>query len=494
MLPFPMQQLFSPGVRSSSSCLRRSTSCRTVNIPTTTLTCVHASSRSAATSASASAAPSADPAVDRFVSRLLAAPHRDVTHVPYGDWFALYVGARKAWKARAGASPTAALSHGRSQKQEDHETQHGQAKASIDALLWSSLFARHWTEVQVHLTTASPAASHYRWWWNSEASFSLPSLSSSSSSLSAHTVEPSSAAAQPPALELCTSDFLTEPLLGGRYLRLWMEDVRASAAASTTSANSKGVSASPTVLVPFTAVWQIKQSAYWRPSAQQRSALPQAAAVTSLSLQERQARQALLQTVDQLLQLQADAAEKRGSSPPQLIRVLSPTQEWDLLCQAPRLRQVFYPSTSGTEAATSPPPAPPRWLSMGCLCEDASARLAYCAHALNWQRIQQQQQQQERQSSRSEAQSTPLRVLSPSCEHARLRGYALTSVHEHSSEKSALDRRQAARQQQSSSTGTPPGGGTSAATVHGQARKGCSDAVRRMSTREENIRQSFSVR
>jgi hypothetical protein len=393
---------------------------------------------------------STDPVADCFSPRLLAAPHRDATHVPYGDWFALYVGLRKAWKTAADAVSSGASSQGGEQSL--------QTKVAIDALLWNSLFARHWTEVQVQSTTTSTpfSTSRYRWWWHPETSLSsLPPPPHDATALS------------PVAVEVCTSDFLAEPLLGGRYLQLWMEDVRAAAASPRTADDDASTSAdggAPTVLFPFSALWEIKRSAYWRPFSTQT-----AAAAPAFSLQERQARQALLQTIDQLLQLQCDAS--KGGSPHQRIRVLSPTQEWDLMCLAPRFRQVMYPSIPTTASTT--PPAPPRWLSIEALCEDAAARLAYCAHTLSWQQRQALQQA-----------VTPVRVLSPSSEHARLRSYALTSVHEHSSAKEALNRRHAARQQSTAS----------AATVHGQARKGCSDAVRRMSSREENIRQSFSVR
>ncbi|KPI83376.1 hypothetical protein ABL78_7591 [Leptomonas seymouri] len=397
-----------------------------------------------------SASPAADSAVKLFAKRLLAAPHRDVTHVEYGDWFTLYVGVRKGWRAKPNSTSESSVP---SLEEQQH------AKRAIDALLWSSLFARHWTEVQMHVS-ASPPEPHYCWWWHPEASLKSQSA----------------------ALELCTSDFMTEPLLGGRYLQLWMEDVRSSSASADAS-NGANTSEVPTVVLPFSALWEVKRSAYWRPAASQSGAPPSSPAVAAappLSLQERQARQALLQTIDQLLQLQCDAATRSGQL--QRICVLSPTEEWDLMCQAQRLRQAL---SSPASTAVSL-----QWLSIGYLCVDASVRLAYVAHLLNWQ------QQQQFASSDHKCGLTPVRILSPSTEHAHLRSYALTSVHEHSSAKAALDRRCTARHQQSpslSSAAFSPGSGATAATVHGQARKGCSDAVRRMSTREENIRRSFSV-
>ncbi|KPA81181.1 hypothetical protein ABB37_04519 [Leptomonas pyrrhocoris] len=440
----------------SSSPARRCTWRRITDVHRQAVSSLQRQSRSAASTTFSPAPPSADAAVELFATRLLSAPHRDATHVAYGDWFTLYVGVRKGWKATATSNAQRRPLPGQG------ELRHDTLKRSIDALFWTSLFARHWSEVQLH-TTVAPSASHYRWWWHPEASWQT----------------------RPAALELCSCDFLTEPLLGGRYLRLWMEDVRAAAAAldAHSAANTDEM---PTVIVPFSALWAIKRSAYWRPSTQQsEAASPPGAAVAAaspLSLQERQARQALLQTVDQLLQLQCDAATRSGQL--QRICVLSPTQEWDLMCQAPRFRQALnFPAST----VIPPSPPPPRWLSIGCMCEEASARLAYCAHALYWQ-----QQQQQRTSSDEASQLTPVRVLAPSTEHARLRAYALTSVHEHSREKAALEHRQTARQQRASSSSVSSA--AAATTVHGQARRGCSDAARRMSTREENLRQSFSVR
>lgn len=426
----------------------------------------------------------ADPAFNVFSSRLLAAPHRDVTQVPYGDWFTLYVGLRKTWNAALQKPANASTSESNPQL---HHQQQQQTKLSIDAALWSSLFARHWSEVQVR---PDQSDSQYRWWWHATSALDTSSLST--------TPAQDQVAA---STELCTSDFLTEPLLGGRYLRLWMEDIRASATSSAAPSPGNPTSDAHTVLLPFSALWEVKQSAYWRPSSISTNAAPPAGAarkvLPSLSLQERQARQALLQSIDQLLQLQCDAPK----AAPQLqrVRVLSPTQEWNLLCQAVQFRQALFhpvvPSASTLKPSSSPSastasPLPPPWLSIGSLCVDSSARLAYYAHLLHWR----QQQHGKRNIVQPELDLAAVRVLSPSSEHARLRRYGLAAVHEHSSLKAALDRRHAARQQSTSTAATTSGSAASAATVHGQARKGCSDAVRRMSNREENIRQSFSVR
>lgn len=411
-------------------------------IITTALCAPHlAQRRATSSSSSSSSASAADPAVGLFAQRLLTSPHRDATQQPYGEWFSLYVRVRRGWKAA---------------RQGDAQQQQMDAKTAIDALLWTSLFARHWTEVE-EKALLSPTASHYRWWWKAEASLRT-------------------AVDTPAPLELCSAAFLTEPLLGGRYLQQWIADVRASSteAAAPSAPTDDSRTDAPTVLLPFSAVWAIKQSAYWRPSQPQSAAL--GTALPSFSLQERQARQSLLHTMDQLLQLQADAATHRNGVH-QRIAVISPTEEWDLLCDAPRLRQ----SLRLSHATVVPP-----WLSLGPLCEDGVARLAYCAHALDWQRRRNQAMPSESASLRSS-----VRVLSPSTEHAHLRSFALTSVHEHSSAKTALSSRHAARLQSSASA---VGRGAAVTTVHGQARKGCSDAVRRMAIREENIRQSFSVR
>lgn len=399
-------------------------------------------------------------AATHFSAKMLAAPHRDLTHVAYGEWFALYVQARKQWRALGASQASAALA----------------AKQHIDAQLLSSLFARHWTEVPA---TAS-AISTYRWWWHTTSS-PRPVTSSAT-------------------LELCTPAFLTEPLLGGSQLRLCMEDVRAAAIAESAtppqdrrSVDDVSAAASedvPSLILPFSSLWEVKQSAYWRPAAptpapDATAASPASStpATAALSLQERQARQALLQSIDQLLQLQRDAevsAHERGSSGGgglanrlQRVCVLTPTEEWELLCALPRYRQSVAPSQ-------------PRWLSLGCLCEDTTARLAYCVHALSWQ---QQQQRSVKTAPPGNTAPRAVRALAIADDHPRLRGFSLPSVHERSCALEALQRRHTARRQLSTATSAP-----AAASVHDQARQGCSAAVRRMSNREENIRQSFSVR
>ncbi|KAK7197876.1 hypothetical protein NESM_000741800 [Novymonas esmeraldas] len=432
-----------------------------------------------------------------FSARLLSSPHRDVTHVPYGDWFALYVQARKQWRLLDPSSTTTAAGT---------ETTRGeggtalaasvqQAKQGIDALLLGSLFARHWTEVEpiAPPSSTSTPSSLYRWWWHSGAL--VPDA--------APPRAPRSGVALP-VLELCTPSFLTEPLLGGSHLRLWMEDARAAAPVATEATDAtKVVAEAPIAVLPFSSLWVVKESAYWRhasssvshggSSGSGESSIRQT--TPALSLQERQARQTLLQSVDQLMQLQCDAAAHRsvGTFVPatdqqQRVCVLSPTQEWDLMCALPRYRQaVCRPAHSDRSASVgNAPPSPPWWLSLSCLCEDTTARLAYCAHTLSWQW---QARSSPPSTSASGTASAAIRVLAPSTDHAALRRFALSSLHEHASVKEVLQRRHAARRHSAS-----PSLGASGASVHEQARKGCSDAARRLSHREENIRQSFSVR
>ncbi|CAC9532253.1 conserved hypothetical protein [Leishmania infantum JPCM5] len=444
-----------------------------------------------------------DAFVSRFSAQLLSSPHRDITHVPYGDWFALYVQARKRWHSLE-REPTCATSATRekskmgerSEQAEILEVRSQHAKQSIDALLLSSLFARHWTEVQTATTSSSPPLSTYRWWWHRGSLFSA----------SAPANAPDCEAASPP-LELCTPEFLTEPLLGGSHLRLWMEDIRASSGMKDVTCAARDATAVPTAILPFSSLWVVKQSAYWRPSAaagagagDHSGAGSSGNKTAAFTLQERQARQALLQSVDQLLQLQRDAVERCNSplclpaNQLQRVCVLSPTQEWDLLCDLPRYRQARYrsareassASTNVSDHSTAACVLPPRWLSLSCLCEDATARLAYCTHMLNWR----WQLKSSTNAPASKTAPVAVRVLSPATEHAHLRSLSVSSLHEQSCMKTSLQRRHAARCQSPSAVS----GALSAATVHEQARKGCSDAVRRMSHREENIRQSFSVR
>ncbi|KAG5469783.1 hypothetical protein CUR178_01922 [Leishmania enriettii] len=441
--------------------------------------------------------------VSEFSAKILSSPHRDITHVPYGDWFALYVQARKHWHSLESASTcvTPVTYEGRkgesSEQAEVLEARVRDAKQSIDALILSSLFARHWTEVQAVTASSSSPLSTYRWWWHQDCLFSAPAPANAQDG-----------DAVSPPLELCTPGFLTEPLLGGNHLRLWMEDIRASAGATDAARAAHAAIAVPTAILPFSSLWVVKQSAYWRPSAAAGAGVVDKSGAGSngreapvFTLQERQGRQAILQSLDQLLQLQRDAVEGPqgtfGFPADQLQRVcvLSPTQEWELLCALPRYRQALCRS------ARSEPPAsanvsddsaaacvsPPRWLSLSYLCEDTSTRLAYYAHMLSWW----WQLRSSTNASAIEAAPVAVRVLSPVTEHAHLRSLSLFSLHEQSCMKASLQRRHVARHQSSSSAAS---GASSAATVHEQARKGCIDAVRRMSRREENIRQSFLVR
>ncbi|CAM40714.1 conserved hypothetical protein [Leishmania braziliensis MHOM/BR/75/M2904] len=469
----------------------------------------HATSSSVTLNFAAASATTSNPVsslhdafVSRFSAQLLSSPHRDITHVPYGDWFALYVQARKHWHSLESASTCATSAtreqrkkEGKPEQTEAFEAREQRAKQAIDALLLSSVFARHWTEVQPSTTSSSSPLSTYRWWWHRNSLFTAaPANAQDGEAVS-------------PSLELCTPAFLTEPLLGGNHLRLWMEDIRASSGTTGVSRSAHDAAAAPTVILPFSTLWVVKQSAYWRPSAAPEAGVGESSGAASSShetptftLQERQARQALLQSVDQLLQLQRDTVEHRkgtsGLPVDQLqhVCVLSPTQEWDLLCCLPRYRQALYnparaaspKSTIVSEHSAAACVSSPRWLSLSCLCEDTTARLAYCTRVLNWR------WQLKSSTNAATTKTTPvtIRVLSPSTEHAHLRSLSLFSLHEQSCMKASLQRRHAARRQSSSAAS----GESLGTTVHEQARKGCSDAARRMSHREENIRQSFSAR
>lgn len=443
-----------------------------------------------------------DAVFQQFVSQVMAAPHRDVTHIAYGDWLALYI---RGLKSVNQASST--LSHATAN---NTVTTLEAVRQQINAMLLGSIFAKHWTQVTVpsivrhsavkeeekvdHLgpkptqSSGDTQPSTYKW---SAHPSPLELLSTATTSLDSNPLHLK--AVNVSSFEVFTSDFLTEPSLGGNYIRRWADTIHVAASGSRNSAfdpdmgtNRSLLSSNPVnyIILPFSTLWEIKMSAFSRPSPSSTSSSDTGTGnntmMQSFSMQERQARQVLLQSIDQLLQLQQDAWATALPQPPatplpMAVVVLPPTMEWDMLCQLPTFRR----SLSAALSPSSSSPTTPSWLSMSALCESYTARLAYFTHRMVWE------QQQQRNP------PTPVHLVAHVSEHRRFRDLQVPRIRAQSGFSDALG---------TASHGSASGPrqmslqSSSGRSVHEKAVKGCSDAVRRMTVREENIRQVFSLR
>lgn len=391
-------------------------------------------------------------------------------------------------------------------------------------------------------------------------------------------------------IEVVSAGFLAEPLLGGASMDEWTAELRRAAgarvAAAERASDAAAVAASSTggsngsnshvqslpsatatfhVCIPFSTLFQLNREAHLRSSSSDGSI----GNTDALSLQERRARQTLLQAIHQVFQLQHDLArlsrndadvKKKGNNattdttrgagmpsseqqqqqcqatPPPLLslHVWSPSQEFDALCDLPRVRPMLSASLTTTTAmkgiGSSPSsasslssssisslsPSAAATLSLAVLCEQQQARIVYLTRyaALQQQRKEKQNSHKNEKtaipssfsysSPSSSSPPQPLSLLTHGSELRTARALGAPLVRERSTFPAWRQQRHAAGDGRCSTGGggvhgdasgnsSGSGGGSSRSfAAHQQAWRGCGEMIRRMTAREENIRQSFT--
>lgn len=442
-------------------------------------------------------------ALQPMASRLRAAPHRDCTHVPYATYLTDYIRALQHTYEEAAA---ASAPQGTMPDTHTHlSLQLTQMKRLVDEMLLRSLFARRWTEVPLpgdtphsttaasSLTTCATGASHLPHEAPAAASGSDSGSTagehlSSSSSTSLWWMPPAAATMPrtvPLSKEVLTPGFLAEPLLGPVLIQSQLTQLRTvspsfSPLQTSTASVSAGGPYTVAIYLPFSTLWQLKEEAHARPGAAARS------------LQEREARRSVLHSLHHLLQLQqhvhrtaaplseSEQEEQQGSLPPTVMwRVWRPSEEFDAMRQLAtwRARQPPQPS-----AAASCYP------SLGQACEDPQARLAYLSQALSGRSST---PVSDDDSAANEGDEGAAALLAPAAEHARYRQWGARALREESRAKALLPRPGLGAGAAVAAADGRGGGGPS---LHTRAMRECEAVVRRLTLREENIRQSFTLK
>ncbi|EKF27632.1 hypothetical protein MOQ_008637 [Trypanosoma cruzi marinkellei] len=346
----------------------------------------------------------------RLFERVVSVPHRNVTSVPYGEWFGLYVQALK------GAQKNAVISGDKEELRV--------ARRALDVAFLSSVFSQKWTDVM--LPNGSSSTTTTRWCQESTEAEWL---------LSSGTIH---------RRELLTTSFLVEPLLSGRAIASWTAAVRRGDAFSATAA-ADGEAPAPTgmIVIPFTALFQLRWEAYLCHQTFSVGGEGKKTPQHSFSLQERGARLTALQSLRHLLELQSDSKRK---SRVQFV-VWSPVNEFDAIMRVSQVRAGLPDALKGIFSLTH-------------VCEQEVVRAAYLAHYLNFA-----------------TQRAPLTVLTSQMQYAKLHLLGLTNC----CAKSELKFGEEGEQHRS--CGNPNG-----VSLHQQAVNRCGRLARRMSTREENLR------
>ncbi|CCW63155.1 unnamed protein product [Phytomonas sp. EM1] len=441
--------------------------------------------------ASAASGSSLFKAIAPFAALLKSAPHRDATHIPYAQWLSLYVDS-------LGKAPhTAAIADA---KRAEKSLFIQQVHDIVDSMLLSSLLASRWNQVLVPSNPNELQSMISIERGNSEKSekekggaqmeatrsdlWYLNPRDDPTESLSAadwcYEVE----GGKNNMLEVFTPKFMTEPLLGGSCLTHWTAELRRQGELLRTFKEDrselvgKGVGkATPTssdrtvhLTIPFSCLWQIKHEAHLRPSA----------SATATSLQERCARQSLLQGIHHAFQLQADL--KRLTTPPSApaplikLHLSRPTEEFEMLCQLPRVREVLLTLRGADPNPTTEVDAAIRRnLSLAALCERTPIRLAYLLrYSLYRAYIRRRNAAKANGETETEETSegfpSALVMISHPSEQRLFRSLGVPTL-SHASASTARNQK-------------------NSVSIHKKAMLECGEMVRRMTTREENLRQS----
>lgn len=392
----------------------------------------------------------------RSSEKLRALPHRDVTRSRYMEWIQLYV---KALHDLSG-HPSEGVC-GANGEVADLPLTLKRYRREMDAMLLSSVLSTKWTEVHVPSSFEEKPLRECEWW--NAAGFD---------ECSAREVDESDVVS-----EVCTPEFLTEPLKGGRTISAYvgfLKHIRRPPGASARAAEDGLDSPPPSRLVlPFSSLWTIRSAAYGFAGMDGRGAAP--------SFQDRQMRLRLLKTLNFAFQLGRDVLkEEAGSSAvPPLVRVLRPTEEFEAICRLPRVREILGGEGGDTDGVEG--------LSMQKVCSSTVARLVYLSYASSLLTTRGGFTVTPTAGTEEDARiPPPLRasvLLAPAHAQRQYRTAGARMVRDSFSGLEYLDSK--AR-----------GGAAAPSTSlpHQDARKGCKDAARRLTVREDNIRQALSLR
>ncbi|CCW66247.1 unnamed protein product [Phytomonas sp. Hart1] len=441
-------------------------------------------------------------AIEPFAALLKSIPHRDATHIPYAQWLSLYL---ESLGQRSQHSEM--LSENKNEKALFRQ----QYCDAVDAMLLSSLMAPRWNLVLVPTNLAElqgmlpllngnnektthskgPAplgASRTDLWYLNAHNCGL-TLSSLVAADRFYDV----GGGEDETLEVFTPKFMTEPLLGGSCLMHCTDELRQQGDLLRASKeNSSGIvrgkvgvdnraasyTDEPTIhlIIPFSCLWQIKHEAHLRSGN---------SAATNTSLQERGARQSLLQNIHHAFQLQADLNRLNSSStapsPRIKLHVSNPTEEFDMICQLPRVRDSFM--TLGNANSKLLDEVKSQNFSLAMLCEKNPVRLAYflrySLYRIQLKRENAKKSAEAKQKDEKESEESPneLVMVAHFSEQRLFRGLGVPTLRSCSS-VSSIQRQGSLKEANSAST-------------HKKAILECGEMVRRMTTREENLRQSI---
>lgn len=415
--------------------------------------------------------------ISPLCNQLQGVLHRDVTQVAYSQWLRLYLDGLRACQIGLGT-----MSGGRSSSStqgcdadippETAVLTHA-LKQTVNAMLLSSLVTPRWELVHCPRGVEELERLHTvpkRWQLHGGGAV----VADSSGHVTATGAE---------IAELFTPQWMAEPLLGGSALTHWngalRQQPRLPQQSATASAQEDPVSVTPQrapahlqsspirLVLPFSTLWQLKWEAHPRP-----------APAMSHSLQERRARLTLLQTIAQLMELQdAMVPKERGgeSSHHSLcsLQVLSPSEEFDAICRLPHF-VTQYQDRSGSSSCHK---ISADTFNLRAVCEHLPTRLAYLTHDQN----RRSQELRGGQQAIDGAQGHPaVTLVGHSSELPMFRTLGLSLVRERSLLSSTALHLRAPRRH------------SVPVSAHRQALQDCSETIRRLTAREENIRQSFS--
>nr|CCC94266.1 conserved hypothetical protein [Trypanosoma congolense IL3000] len=305
---------------------------------------------------------------------------------------------------------------------------------NVDVALLSSVVSQKWTEVVLindtrREVTQSTSPGEVAWWRKSaEAAWLSPANNFR-------------------RIELVTTSFLNEPLLAGKAIGSWTEAARQSGAATSQDAGNTRNQHSDkydchetlAVVVPFTCLFQLRSEAFPRAlTTRGNDAAPEEAR----SLQERRARLSTLSSLHQLMQIQCCSGGRMRNV--ELV-VWSPVHEFHAILHLPRVRPGL------------PKPIADHF-TLERVCECDVTRCAYLAHYLTLTKKE-----------------TPLVLLAPQTHQAALQQLAIMG--------NCISKRSSCKVEAQHQSRLKD------ASVHRKAVSSCSKLVRRMTTREENLRQ-----
>lgn len=390
-------------------------------------------------------------------------PHRDVTISPYKDWFEFYVQGLQQFHQSIklellGPKGNASFLSPALQ----------QYRTQFDAVLLSSLFAKNWHDV--YLSSGNLSASEEN---ESQRNTQIFGSELERNEWVLHATEGGwKTFSSEHSAEFCTPEYMTEPLLGGEIIPLYLnllKQLRDSSPSSTMVANGCLNDSLPTrLVVPFSTLWELKSEAYGHDTR-----VPP----KQLSVQERKARETMLRHIHYSVQFTSSRGGKASIIPADfpLLHLVFPSEEFDALCHLPRLRRIKPLSSAEGSSLFS------RWTMQG-ICEQPMQRLCYLSHAFSVLSSASSGISNDSNSPQHSKKATEVVLLAPSYLHSAYRKLNSPALRDHSTAlqnvilpngSTVIDYKKHLRQSQL------------------DERKA---VARRLTTREENIRQAFTLK